>query len=151
MVTAPKPSKAEAAGRQLRAPNPARSAFIGLAFALAAGPVGAAERETSKEYAACLDKSGGVTPEMMDCISAETKRQDARLNENYKRLLSKLSANRKKTLTEAQRAWISFRDANCRFYYDLDGGSLARVSASECTLNATADRATELKQLTDGQ
>ena len=151
MVTATKPWRAQAAGRQLCALNSTRSVLVCLAFAFAAGPVFAADRETSKEYATCLDKASGVTPEMMDCIGAETKRQDARLNENYRRLLSKLSANRKKSLTEAQRAWISFRDANCRFYYDPDGGSLARVSASECTLNATADRATELKQLTDGQ
>src|SRR5262249_11886335 len=103
-----------------------RFMFIGLAFAVAVGPVAAADRETSKEYTSCLDKAGGVTVEMMDCIGAETKRQDARLNENYKRHLSKLSANRKKALTEAPRAWIGFRDANCRFYYDPDGGSLAR-------------------------
>jgi uncharacterized protein YecT (DUF1311 family) len=151
MVTVPQSSNAEAASRPMRAKYPTRIMFIGLAFGLAVGSVAAADRETSNEYTSCLDKAGGVTVEMMDCIGAETKRQDARLNDNYKRLLSKLSANRKKALTEAQRAWISFRDANCRFYYDPDGGSLARVSASECTLNATADRAAELKQLTDGQ
>jgi uncharacterized protein YecT (DUF1311 family) len=88
---------------------------------------------------------------MIDCISGETKRQDIRLNENYRRLLPKLSLHRKKELLEAQRAWIRFRDANCRFYYDPEGGSLSRVTAAECFLSATADRAKELKQLTDEQ
>ena len=56
-----------------------------------------------------MDKSNGNTAEMTDCISAETARQDARLNENYKRLMSKLSAKRKNTLQAAQRAWVKFR------------------------------------------
>jgi uncharacterized protein YecT (DUF1311 family) len=101
----------------------------------------------TKEYLTCLDKASGVTVEMITCISAETKRQDVRLNENYNKLGSKLSANRKKALLEAQRAWIKFRDANCRFYYDPEGGSSARVAADECLLNATADRVGELKLL----
>jgi hypothetical protein len=48
-------------------------------------------------------------------ILAETRRQYARLNENYKRLVSKLATERKNALVEAQRAWIKFRDANCGF------------------------------------
>jgi len=84
---------------------------------------------------------------MITCISAETKRQDVRLNENYNKLGAKLSANRKKALLEAQRGWIKFRDANCRFYYDPEDGSSARVAADECLLNATADRVRELKLL----
>lgn len=85
---------------------------------------------------------------MIACISAETKRQDVRLNEHYNKLSSKLSTNRKKALVEAQRAWMKFRDANCRFYYDPEGGSSARMTADECLLNATADRVRELKLLT---
>lgn len=81
--------------------------------------VAAADNEMSQEYLTCIDKSNGVTSEMLDCISAELMRQDARLNEiYYKRLMSKLSAKRKEGLREAQRAWVKFRDANCRFYYD---------------------------------
>jgi uncharacterized protein YecT (DUF1311 family) len=69
----------------------------------------------SPEYATCIDKSNGVTGEMLDCMSAEFTRQDARLSENYKRLMSKLSAKRKEALLEAQRAWIKFRDATVTF------------------------------------
>jgi len=105
----------------------------------------------TQEYLTCMDKSKGVTPEMMDCMSAETARQDARLNENYKRLMSKVSAKRKKTLLEAQRAWIKFRDLNCEFYYDPDGGTAARLASNDCFLQATADRAKELKNLTNAE
>ena len=86
---------------------------------------------------------------MINCILAETVRQDARLNENYKNLLSKLAAERKSALIEAQRAWIKFRDTNCGFYADPEGGSAARMAANECILNATAQRATELRLLTN--
>ena len=95
-----------------------------------------------------MDKSNGNTAEMADCISAETARQDARLNENYKRLMSKLSAKRKNTLQVAQRAWVKFRDANCSFYSDPEGGTAALLDGRDCFLQATANRAKELKNLT---
>ncbi len=116
--------------------------------ALAASDSGS---EKSQAYLACMDKSNGVTVEMLDCMSAELTRQDARLNENYKRLMSKLSAKRKGGLLEAQRAWIKFRDTNCSFYYDPEGGSAAHLASTDCTLSATVDRATELKKLTNDE
>jgi uncharacterized protein YecT (DUF1311 family) len=109
----------------------------------------AADREMTQEYSTCLGKSNGVTIEMINCILAETMRQDARLNENYKKLISKLPTERKNALVGAQRAWIKFRDANCGFYADPEGGSAARMIANECFLNATADRAKELRLLAD--
>ena len=114
---------------------------------LNAGPVAAGEKDMSQEYLTCINKSNGVTSEMLGCISAEYDRQDARLNENYKRLMSKLSPKRREGLLEAQRAWLKFRDANCSFYYDPEGGSAAHLAGTDCTLNATAERATELEDL----
>ena len=124
-----------------------------IAFGLLfnAPALAAADSELSQTYSACMDKSKGVTSEMLDCISAEFTRQDDRLNENYKRLMAKLSGKRKEGLLEAQRAWIKFRDTNCSFYYDPDGGSAAHLAGSDCMLNATADRATELKNLTNDE
>src|SRR5437588_8238115 len=98
---------------------------IGLAFFLSTPLVAAADTEMTQEYSTCLEKSNGVTVEMINCILAETIRQDARLNENYKRLSSKLVTKRKNTLIEAQRNWIKFRDTNCGFYADPEGGSAA--------------------------
>jgi uncharacterized protein YecT (DUF1311 family) len=100
-----------------------KSIALGLAAAsallLATSTVlAASETETSQEYSSCIDKANGVNPALIDCALAETKRQDARLNENYKRLMSKLTEERKKALLEAQRAWIMFRDANCAFWDD---------------------------------
>jgi uncharacterized protein YecT (DUF1311 family) len=122
--------------------------LIAFGLLLNAPALAAADSEMSQAYLACMNKSNGVTVEMLDCMSAELTRQDARLNENYKRLMSKLSAKRKEGLLEAQRAWIKFRDTNCSFYYDPEGGSAAHLAGTDCTLSATADRATELKNLT---
>ena len=33
----------------------------------------------SSKFNACVDKNGGVTVEMLDCIGAQTQRQDAAL------------------------------------------------------------------------
>jgi uncharacterized protein YecT (DUF1311 family) len=47
-------------------------------------------------------------------------------------------------LQVAQRAWIKFRDANCAFLNDPDGGQEARMMANECVLRMTAERANEV-------
>ena len=126
------------------------AAASALLLATSMALLAASETDMSKQYTTCMDKANGVNPDMIDCILAETKQQDARLNENYKRRMSKLSEERKKALLEAQRAWIQFRDANCTFWDDPAGGQSAAVTAKECILTTTADRASEL-ELADDQ
>jgi uncharacterized protein YecT (DUF1311 family) len=60
----------------------------------------------SKEYSDCVqDKAeNGTTADMLECDADEMDRQDARLNNTYKKLMSKLSPDRKKALLKAQRA-----------------------------------------------
>lgn len=121
---------------------------ITLAFA-ATMPLMASAQDSnlSQKFDACMDKSGGVTIDMIDCIGAEIERQDVRLNKAYKSLMANLTPERKKELQEAQRAWIKFRDLNCNFYHDPYGGSIARVNANSCLMAMTADRAKELDNL----
>lgn len=119
---------------------------VAVALACTALAASAQDAALSPQFASCMDKSGGVTMDMIDCIVAETSRQDARLNRVYKAAMGSLSAERKKQLQTAQRAWIKFRDANCDFYYDPDGGSMARVSANACVLTSTANRAQEIER-----
>lgn len=88
---------------------------------------------------------------MLHCAADELDRQDARLNDNYKKLMSKLSRRRKNVLLEAQRAWIRFRKTNCDFYYDPNGGSAAQLAGSGCFLIMTAARAKELKDLLEAE
>ncbi|WP_235187633.1 lysozyme inhibitor LprI family protein [Methylobacter tundripaludum] len=92
-----------------------------------------------------MDQAGGVTPSMVECMNAETERQDVRLNKAYQDIMGGLSPERKKQLQEAQRLWLKYRKANCDFYYDPDGGTIARVSANDCFMSSTAVRAKELE------
>jgi uncharacterized protein YecT (DUF1311 family) len=131
-----------------------KSIFLGLAAAsvllfATSTVLAAGETEMSQEYSSCIDKANGANPALIGCALAETKRQDARLNENYKRLMSKLTEERKNALLEAQRAWIKYRDANCAFWDDPADGQSAAVTAKECVLTMTADRASELELAND--
>src|SRR5262249_36005287 len=99
------------------------------------------------EYSKCIEQSGGSDPAMLDCIGAEAERQDKRLNDAYKKLISDLKPERRKELQEAQRLWIKYTEANCNFYSDPDGGTAANLAASECPVLAKATRAKELENL----
>ena len=101
----------------------------------------------TKQFSNCMDKSNGVTSNMIDCMEAESKRQSGRMNRAYKELTDQVSEQRKKQLQLAQDAWVAYRDENCEFYYDPDGGTIAAVNANDCFMSATAARAKELETL----
>lgn len=121
------------------------SFFAVLTLACAPLAASASDAGQSRQHAACMDKSGNTTMGMIECITEETRRQDARLNKAYKALMADLPPARQAQLQQVQRAWIKYRDANCGFYDDPDGGTLARVSANDCMMSATTRRAQELE------
>lgn len=54
------------------------------------------------------------------------------------------------TLQEAQRAWITYRDAHCRSEgYFARGGSMEPMLVSFCLANVTIARTRQLKQLAE--
>lgn len=108
-------------------------------------PVFAADDGLSQVFSACMAQADGSTPAMIECMGAETERQDVRLNKAYKDIMAGLSSERQKQLQEAQRLWLKYRKANCDFYYNPDGGTIARVDANQCFMSATAERAKELE------
>ncbi|MBB3143111.1 lysozyme inhibitor LprI family protein [Halomonas organivorans] len=114
-----------------------------MMLCLALSPLAYANEPYTPGYTACMEEAGGVTVDMIDCIAEELETQDARLNGAYQALRGELSEQRRQSLLQAQRLWIQYRDANCQFYATA-GGTLARVSANECMLRETAERAQEL-------
>jgi uncharacterized protein YecT (DUF1311 family) len=52
---------------------------------------------------------------MTQCAANSLKASDAKLNQTYRALLAKVSKDGKTRLQKAQRAWISWRDAQCDF------------------------------------
>lgn len=129
-------------------PNVSRNHFI---FALAISCISqialAEDIGLSKQFSLCMDKPNSTTVDMLDCIDSETKQQDGRLNKAYRDAMAQLSPERKQQLKLAQRAWIGYRDANCSFYADPEGGTMAKLIASDCFLATTATRAKELESL----
>lgn len=98
----------------------------------------------SEEYTKCYNDPHWNTASMSICIGEETERQDALLNKRYKKMIALLSDERKEALKDAQRAWIKYRDTNCNWYNDPNGGTSAGISASQCYLNMTVSRLIEM-------
>jgi uncharacterized protein YecT (DUF1311 family) len=136
-------------------PNPKRWCVVAsikhlilvLTLACMSQFVAAQDIGLTKQFSNCMDKSNGVTSNMIDCLNAESKRQDARLNKAYKELMDQIPAQRQKHLQIAHGAWVTYRDKNCEFYYDPEGGTIATVNANDCFMSATAARAKELESL----
>ena len=58
-----------------------------------------------------------------------------------------LDGGRRNGFDAAQLAWVSYRDANCSFYNDPEGGTIARLDANTCMLDMTARRVMELRDI----
>lgn len=101
----------------------------------------------SNHYTTCIDRAGGVTADTIDCIGQEIERQDKQLNQSYQSLLKVLRPERKTELRDVQRLWLKYREANCNFYYDSEGGSLARIMANQCMLDMLIERRQALEDL----
>lgn len=77
-----------------------KSFVVVLALCCLAQIASADDVGLTKQFSACMDKSGGVTVNMLDCIGEETKRQDTRLNKAYKEVTTQLSPARKRQLQD---------------------------------------------------
>lgn len=103
----------------------------------------------SAGFIRCMDRAGGSTRPMLDCMQAETARWDQRLNAAYRGMTTSrdVADDTKALLRDAQRAWITYRDKACAAAGDLEakGGSLALIVAGDCVLRMTAQRAAELE------
>ena len=102
--------------------------------------------EYSKSYEACMQQAVS-TLDIVTCISNEYERQDQRLNDNYQQLRGHLSDERRDQLLSVQWIWITYKEANCGFYADPEGGTMARINANSCLLSETTRRADELENL----
>ena len=118
-----------------------------LAASGAAARAQSGEPRYSSQYENCVKGAGGATFPMIVCINEEHKRWDAELNQQYRAIRGKLQDARRNGFDAAQIAWVSYRDANCAFYNNPDGGTLARLEANSCMLEMTARRVLELRSI----
>jgi len=82
---------------------------------------------------------------MQECVEAEFKYQDTRLNSIYRALLSKLPPEEKAKLKEEERKWIADKESTCTWDAGSEGQA-QRIAANICALEKTAERAAYLEE-----
>ena len=100
----------------------------------------------------CANASDQAT--MNQCAGQEFKSTDKELNAMYQQIIGRLKDNpdRKKLLVGAQRAWIGFRDTECKFSASgVEGGSVYPLIYSNCLTVVTKARIEALKQYLECQ
>lgn len=91
----------------------------------------------------CQDPQG--TPEFNYCAQENYSAVDAKLNEVYQDLKGQLSAASQDKLTDAELAWIAYRDAHCAFEVrGAIGGTGYPAYLSDCLARLTEQRTEEL-------
>lgn len=86
--------------------------------------------------------------ELTECAGKEASQADAALNAVYHALLGKIDAASQARLRTAQRAWISFRDAECTFQTGggvNQDGTIWPMLVNQCLARLTRARAAALQ------
>jgi len=87
----------------------------------------------------------GSTSDVTQCFADAQKAADKQLNETYSKIMGALEPDEKKSLVEAERLWVQFRDANCRAERSLYGrGSGAYTAFIACVEAMTRQRTNDL-------
>ena len=107
-----------------------------------------AQQAEEFNYDKCMENAAS-TYEMNECAAKETAIQDKRLNASYKRAISVLTLDKSpeskeiiKRLRNAQRAWITARDADCSLLsVQMLGGTGEGMIYNSCFASETKKRA----------
>jgi len=85
---------------------------------------------------------------MNQCAAQQNAAADKELNALYQQITSRFKGNpdNKKLLVGAQRAWVAFRDVECKFSASgVEGGSVYPLIYSNCTTELTKARVQTFK------
>lgn len=85
---------------------------------------------------------GTTTVEVNACLNSRLGEADAALNRYYRAALDRLKNDKKpqavKTLVQAERSWIAYRDAECRAAdQSWSGGTIHTSMALDCQIRLT--------------
>ena len=110
-----------------------RTTVVGLALLSTAGSALAAANCANASDEAALNQ----------CASTSLKASDGELNTLYRQIQKRVNgdADKTKLLVAAQRAWVTFRDAECNFSSaGVTGGTLYPLAVTQCRDGLTKDR-----------
>lgn len=99
-----------------------------------------------------MEASNGVTVEMRNAQGRAYERWDTELNMEYRELMANLSAGEQATLKKAQRAWLTFREAEAEFWWTESlsgGGTLQPVIVADQSLSLLKARVCQLRRYKD--
>lgn len=90
---------------------------------------------------------GRTTLGMEGCVEQQTLRSVAKIDAVAKRIFARLgAAAARKRFVKAQRAWLTYRNADCASVADTtEGGTLAGVLAAQCTSERTTRHLVEIR------
>jgi uncharacterized protein YecT (DUF1311 family) len=109
---------------------------VALCFSIAVGP--AAAMDCADQTQLGLDK----------CADAALQRADKALNDAYGDVLRRLGddKHKKNLIATSQRAWVAFRDAECKFAVSsTESGSVYPMEHSLCLERETQKRTKDLQ------
>ena len=106
-----------------------------------------ANAQSDDEMAACVDRTNGVSEEMLDCGKVEIDKWDARLNAAYQTLLHRESGARRVRLQAEQKAWLRHHlKETHRLAVDPDTGSGAFMVSQGFELDDITKRTLALER-----
>jgi uncharacterized protein YecT (DUF1311 family) len=115
----------------------------------------AGTNEPTADYRRCMgtgEAGKGITSGMRQCLAAEFRRQDERLNSSYQAALAQLARDEQSTLRSLQRTWLAERDADCEQRAEPNKrGTLYPIVFGRCILDATIEQATWLENHSPGK
>ena len=117
------------------------------ALVLAAAVAGLPARGLAADI---CDSDSADQATLNQCAERDRAAADRALNQVYQQVVQRLSGpdlqDRRKALVAAQRAWVAFRDAQCRFdTVAVDGGSASGMVSAGCLTGLTQARTARLK------
>lgn len=118
-----------------------------VAFVLMLGGGNAAEDDLDCRN---WDQKNLNQQEMNMCQQQDYEAADRQLNAAYRALTAKIDAEAKALLVDAQRAWIAFRDKECKYEAaPNEGGSIYPLIYAGCLTQLTKTRTKELEELAE--
>ena len=123
--------------------------MIGALLLFAALQPATSDPEETACYARDQSQQG-----MNICAGEAYQRADEALNAEWRKLQAHYGddADAKALLLEGQRAWLTYRDAQCEMLaYDVRGGSIWPLVNSGCLAELTRRRTRELAEIRQGE
>lgn len=86
--------------------------------------------------------------EMTQEAIKEYEKSDLEMTRIFKKVMTRFeTAEHKKKMLEAQRAWIKYKEAHCKsFEYEWEGGTIAPMMYYACLADITKERTEKLRK-----